>query len=30
MPLDSKVNFDEHVKGVFDKTSKSIDLIHKL
>ena len=30
MFLDSKLDFDEHIKGVFDKTSKSIGLIHKL
>ena len=30
MLLDSKLDFDEHVKGVFDKTSKSIGLIRKL
>ena len=28
--LDSKLDFDEHIKGVFDKTSKSIGLIRKL
>ena len=27
---DCKLDFDEHIKGVFDKTSKSIGLIHKL
>ena len=27
MFLDSKLEFDEHIKGVFDKTSKSIGLI---
>ena len=27
MFLDSKLDFDEHIKGVFDKTSKSIGLI---
>ena len=27
MLLDSKVDFDEHIKGVFDKTSKSVGLI---
>ena len=30
MFLDSKLYFDEHIKEVFDKTSKSIDLICKL
>ena len=30
MLLDSKLDFDEHIKGVFDKASKSIDLIRKL
>ena len=30
MLLDSKLHFDEHMKGVFDKTSKSIGLICKL
>ena len=30
MFLDSKLNFDEHIKGVFDKTSKAIGLIRKL
>ena len=30
MLLDSKLHFDEHIKGVFDKTSKSIGLICKL
>ena len=30
MFLDSKLDCDEHIKGVFDKTSKSIGLIHKL
>ena len=30
MFLDSKLDFDEHIKGVFDKTSKSIGLICKL
>ena len=30
MLLDSKLDFDEHIKGVFDKTSKSIGLIRKL
>ena len=30
MLLDSKLDFDEHIKGVFDKTSKSICLILKL
>ena len=30
MFLDSKLDFDEHIKGVFEKTSKSIGLIHKL
>ena len=29
MFLDSKLNFDEHIKGVFDKTSKFIGLIRK-
>ena len=28
--LDSKLDFDEHIKGVFEKTSKSIGLICKL
>ena len=30
MFLDSKLDFDEHIKGVFEKTSKSIGLIRKL
>ena len=30
MFLDSKLNSDEHIKGVFEKTSKSIGLIRKL
>ena len=30
MLLDSKRDFDEHVKGVFDRTSKSVGLIRKL
>ena len=30
MLLDSKLDFDGHIKGVFDKTSKSIGLIRKL
>ena len=30
MFLDRKLYFDEHIKGAFDKTSKSIGLIHKL
>ena len=30
MFLDRKLNFDEHIKGVFDKTSKSIGVICKL
>ena len=30
MFLDSKLDFDEHIKEVFDKTSKSIGLIRKL
>ena len=30
MFLDSKLYLDEHIKGVFDKTSKSIGLICKL
>ena len=30
MFLDSKLDFDEHIKGVFDKTSKSTGLIRKL
>ena len=30
MFTDSKLNFEEHIKGVFDKTSKSIGLIRKL
>ena len=30
MFLDSKLDFDEHIKGVFDNTSKSIGLIRKL
>ena len=29
MFLDSKLDFDEHIKEVFDKTSKSIGLIQK-
>ena len=28
--LDSKLDFDEHIKGVFEKTSKSIGLIRNL
>ena len=28
--LDRKLDFHEHIKEVFDKTSKSIDLIRKL
>ena len=27
---DNRLDFDKHMKGVFDKTSKSIDLIPKL
>ena len=27
---DSKLDFDEHIKGVFDKTSKTIGLIRKI
>ena len=30
MFLDSKLDFDEFIKGVFDRTSKSIGLIRKL
>ena len=30
MFVDSKLDFDEHIKGVFEKTSKSIGLIRKL
>ena len=30
MFLESKLNFDEHIKGVFNKSSKSIGLICKL
>ena len=30
MFFDSKLDFEEHMKGVFDKTSKSIGLIRKL
>ena len=30
MFLDGKLDFDEHFKGVFEKTSKSISLIRKL
>ena len=30
MFLDSKLDFDECIKGVFDRTSKSIGLIRKL
>ena len=30
MFLDTNLDFDEHIKGVFDKTSKSIGLIRKL
>ena len=30
MLLDSKLDFDEHIKGAFDKTSKSIGPIRKL
>ena len=30
MYLDSKLDFDENCKGVFEKTSKSIGLISKL
>ena len=30
MFLDSKLDFDEHIKGVFDKTSKSVGLIREL
>ena len=30
MFLDSKLDFDAHIKGVFDKTSKSIGLIRNL
>ena len=30
MFLDSKLDFDEQIKGVFDKTRKSIGLIRKL
>ena len=28
--LDNKLDFDEHIKGVFEKTRKSIGLIRKL
>ena len=30
MFLDSKLDFDEHIKGVFEKTSKSIGIIREL
>ena len=30
MLLDSKLYFDEHIKGVFEKTTKAIGLIRKL
>ena len=30
MFLESKLDFDEHIKEVFDKTSKFIGLTHKL
>ena len=30
MFLDNKLDFHEHIKGVFDKTNKSISLIRKL
>ena len=30
MFLDCKLDFDEHIKVVFDKTSKSISLTRKL
>ena len=30
MFLDGKIDFDEHIKGVSEKTSKFIGLIHKL
>ena len=30
MFLDRKLDFDEHIKGVFDKASESIGLIRKL
>ena len=30
MLLDSKLDFDEPIKGVFDKTSKFIGVIRKL
>ena len=30
MLLGSKLDFDEYIKGVFDKTSKSVGLIRKL
>ena len=30
MFLDSKLDFDEYVRGVFDKTSKSVGPIRKL
>ena len=29
MLLDSKLDFDEHVKGILDKTSKCIEIIRK-
>ena len=29
MSLDSKLDFDEHIKGILDKTSKSIGLLRK-
>ena len=30
MFLDSKLDFNEHIKGLFDKTSTSVGLIRKL
>ena len=30
MLLDSKLHFDDHIKGVFDNTSKSVGLMRKL
>ena len=30
MLLDYKLDFDKHIKGIFDKTSKSIGLLGKL
>ena len=30
MFLESELDFDKYIKNIFDKTSKSIDLIRKL